>query len=300
MKRREVKREVSRLMRPSRLVPLAVVAAVCGLTMSGVAGASASYGPGSEQRAHGTGSETGHSTPPTMPEKVVGSGQENVYSTEGRALPTNLSNPGQYLYVQGCSTCHGVDLAGTDQGPPLIGVGAAAVDFFLSSGRMPLNQPLAQAPRKQRLYNDEQRAQIVEYVSKFGDGPPIPEVKPEEGDKVEGYRLYANNCAACHNSAGSGGALGRNYYAPRLDPASPLEIAEAIRVGPGAMPVFGPDTLSDQEVNSIVHYVGELKEQHGPGGLNLGRLGPVSEGFFAWIVGLGILLAFTRWIGTRI
>jgi ubiquinol-cytochrome c reductase cytochrome c subunit len=231
--------------------------------------------------------------------KVEGSGNNNVYSTEQRVVP-DVANRGQYLFIQGCSTCHGVNGQGTDQAPSLIGVGAAAADFYISTGRMPLNQPLVQAPRKKPLYNDEDRAAIVNYVATFGDGPEIPHVDEEAGDLVQGNILYAQNCAACHNSAGSGGALGRNYYAPRLDASTPEQIAEAIRIGPGGMPVFGHDTLTDQQVNSIVRYIGEITENKGPGGFSLGRLGPVSEGFLAWTLGLGILIGFIYWIGTRV
>lgn len=249
-------------------------------------------------------SQSGGGTVPAVHPDAIGSGADNVYSVDSAGLP-NVPNPGQYLYVQGCSTCHGLKGEGVGDSPPLIGVGAAAADFFIRTGRMPLNQPVAQAPRKEPLYNDEQRAAIVEYVASLhdpatGPGPEIPHVDLDAGDLIAGNELYANNCAACHNSAGSGGALGRNYYAPRLDPATPIEVAEAIRIGPGAMPVFGPDTLTDEQVDSLVKYVGELKGQNGPGGNVLGRLGPVSEGFFAWIVGLGLLLALTRWIGTRV
>lgn len=248
-------------------------------------------------------STTGSNSPAVA---LTGSGEENVYTEEGKEVP-KVDDPGKYMFIDGCSSCHGVngegviDEHGDTMGPPLIGVGAAAVDFYISTGRMPLNQPLKQAPRKDHpIYSDEQRAEIVKYVASLGEGPEIPHVDPERGDLVEGNELYANNCAQCHNSAGSGGALGRNFYAPRLDGSTPTQIAEAIRIGPGAMPVFGPNTFSDHQVNSIVKYVETLSEPVGHGGISLGRLGPVSEGFVAWIIGLGVLLAFLRWIGTRI
>lgn len=117
---------------------------------------------------------------------------------------------------------------------------------------------------------------------------------------MKGNELYANNCAACHNSAGSGGALGRNYYAPNLFDATPLQVAEAVRIGPGAMPVFGPNTLSQDQVDSIVKYVGHLKNKENRGGLSLGSVGPVPEGMVSWVIGLGLLLAIARWIGTRV
>jgi ubiquinol-cytochrome c reductase cytochrome c subunit len=62
------------------------------------------------------------------------------------------------------------------------------------------------------------------------------------------------------------------------------------------MPVFGPDTLSDHDVDSIVRYVVYLQDPEHPGGLMIGRVGPVPEGFVAWLVGLGVLIFVIRWI----
>jgi ubiquinol-cytochrome c reductase cytochrome c subunit len=53
-----------------------------------------------------------------------------------------LAQRGRDLYAQSCSGCHGEDLRGRKgQGPPLVGAGAAAVDFYLSTGRMPIASP---------------------------------------------------------------------------------------------------------------------------------------------------------------
>ena len=72
-----------------------------------------------------------------------------------------------------------------------------------------------------------------------------------------------------------------------------------MRTGPGAMPVFGPETLDDVQVASIVRYVGYLRHPDDRGGNPLGHIGPVPEGFVAWIIGLGAMLAAAYWIGTR-
>jgi len=274
--------------RPSRFIPFALVAVVAGLGLT--------TGP---VAATNSGSSEGAVAPAASSGTHSGSGQDNLYSAIDDGVP-NVPNPGKYLFEQGCSTCHGIDGAGTKQAPSLIGVGAAAADFYLSTGRMPLNQPLVQAPRKQPKYSDQQIAAITKYVASLGEGPAIPNVDPSKGNLVEGEQLYANNCAACHNSQGSGGALGRDYYAPRLFSATPTQLGEAMRVGPGAMPVFGTGQLSDQQVDSIVKYIVHLRDHNQHGGLALGRVGPVTEGFVAWILGLGLLLGVTRWIGTRV
>ncbi len=207
---------------------------------------------------------------------------------------------GRQLFAVACTTCHGTDARGVqDRGPSLLGVGAASVDFYLSTGRMPLDRPRAEAERKRVAYSAAQIRQLVAYVSSLAPGPAIPRIDPATGDLPEGLRLYANNCAPCHSSAGAGGALGHAVYAPALNRATPLQVAEAVRTGPGAMPVFGVETLSDAQLASIVRYVGYLHHPNDHGGLGLGHLGPIPEGFVAWIVGLGGMLVAVRWIGTK-
>lgn len=206
---------------------------------------------------------------------------------------------GERLYLTGCSSCHGTTGEGTGQGPPLRGVGAATADFYLSTGRMPLDEPRAQAERKRPAYDREQIRELTAYVASLGPGPEIPRIDLGSGDVSEGSQLYVANCASCHNSAGSGGALGSDFFAPAVTSATPLQVAEAIRIGPGAMPRFGPTTLDDHQVASIIRYVEHLKSPGDRGGAPLGRVGPVPEGVVAWLVGLGGMLFVTLWIGTR-
>ncbi len=206
---------------------------------------------------------------------------------------------GRSLFEIACTTCHGAEGQGTDRGPSLVGVGAASADFFLSTGRMPLDRPRAQAERKRAAFTPDEIALLTAYVASLGPGPAIPAVDPSRGGLAEGYQLYADNCASCHSSAGVGGALGHAVYAPPLNRATETEVAEAIRIGPGAMPLFGPETFDDREVDSLVRYVVYLRNPRDDGGLDLGHLGPLSEGLVAWAVGLlGVLLA-ARWIGTQ-
>lgn len=224
-----------------------------------------------------------------------------VVAPAGGSSATPAGDPvvGRDLYETGCSTCHGLSGEGTPLGPPLRNVGAAAADFYLSTGRMPLDEPRLQSERKRRRYGEAEIRHLVAYVASFGDGPAVPDVRPELGDLPLGNQLYTANCAACHNSAGSGGALGQAVFAPGLRQSSNLQIAEAIRVGPGAMPVFGPDTLDDHQVDSIVRYIRFLDRAGVRGGAPLGRVGPVPEGLVAWLAGLGLMVAVTLWIGTR-
>ena len=203
---------------------------------------------------------------------------------------------GEQLYLTACVSCHGVGGEGTPGYPKLVGVGAAAADFYLRTGRMPLAYPSPQSPQKAPAFDDEQIRQLVAYVASLGDGPPVPDVDPDRGDLALGSDLFLANCAACHNSAAVGGALSHGAHAPPLLEVDPTQIGEAMHVGPGQMPVFGPDTFSQHEVDSIVRYVLYLQDPEHPGGLMIGRVGPVPEGFVAWLVGLGALILAIRWI----
>lgn len=212
---------------------------------------------------------------------------------------------GRRLYVESCSSCHGArgegaHLSGGVDAPSLLGVGAASVDFYISTGRMPLANTNAQAVRKPPAFDARQRAAIVAYVTSLArGGPPIPAVDVGRADLTSGAELFLTNCAACHNAAAVGGALSYGTFAPSLHSATPLQIAEAQRIGPGNMPVFGPDTLSDRQVNDISRYVVYLQHPHDPGGAGLGHFGPIPEGFVGLLFGLGSLMLFVAWVGTR-
>ncbi|GAB3762351.1 cytochrome bc1 complex diheme cytochrome c subunit [Microlunatus parietis] len=216
---------------------------------------------------------------------------------------------GKALFAVGCASCHGLQgegqVSGTIQGPPLIGVGAAAVDFQVGTGRMPMAQPGQQAPRKKNLYTDEEIAALAAYVASLGPGPDIPaeeDYNPEglsDEDLARGGELFRTNCSACHNFAGSGGALPNGKYAPTLEGVSNRHLYEAMQTGPQQMPVFPDRALTPEEKRQIIGYLNHLNSQPNAGGFTLGGLGPVSEGFWAWVVGLGVLIAFTVWITAK-
>lgn len=206
---------------------------------------------------------------------------------------------GRRLYLTHCSTCHGARGQGTDLGPPIVGLGPAVYHFQLSTGRMPLDRPVDEALRKPPAFNERQIFAIVAYLTSLGDGGiPIPRVELLKGSLTEGQRLYEDNCAPCHGTAGNGGAVGRQI-APALHRATPTQIAEAMRIGPGAMPVFDPVTMSDDELDSVVRYVVYLRDPEDPGGAGLGRTGPILEGFVALLLGLGATILVTRFLGER-
>src|SRR5665647_2196187 len=73
---------------------------------------------------------------------------------------------GRTLFLANCATCHGINGLGGKIGPSLAGVGAAAVDFQVGTGRMPLAQPGVQAPRSDKvMFTDQQIASLAAYVA---------------------------------------------------------------------------------------------------------------------------------------
>jgi ubiquinol-cytochrome c reductase cytochrome c subunit len=186
--------------------------------------------------------------------------------------------------------------------PSLAGVGAAAVDFQVGTGRMPLAGPGVQAaPSKKIKFTDEQIASLAAYVATLGPGPAIPDDQytKGDGDIAHGNQLFKVNCAMCHNFAGSGGALTRGKYAPSLRNVSGKHAYEAMVTGPQSMPVFNDANLSPSDKNDIISYLHELDKNQNPGGMNLGNLGPVSEGMFIWVFGLGLVIAAAVWLGSK-
>ena len=219
---------------------------------------------------------------------------------------------GRELFLISCSSCHGTNGEGlvTDDGqiigPSLVGVGAAAVDFQVGTGRMPLAQPGAQAEEKDPQFDEDETEQLAAYVATLGPGPAIPseedydpstyatEQEREEAIAL-GSQLFLTNCTACHNFAGQGGAMPRGGNAPEIN-ASPRHIYEAMLTGPQSMDVFSNGNISPQEKKAVIAYIESLQEQPGYGGFDLGSLGPVTEGLFGWIVGIGVLVGFAVWI----
>ena len=103
----------------------------------------------------------------------------------------------------------------------------------------------------------------------------------------------------CHNVAAAGGALTEGKYAPALTSTSPLHMYAAMATGPQNMPVFNDMTLTQDEKRDIISSLLYLQQNESPGGLSLGSLGPVSEGLFIWIFGIGSLIGLTVWITAK-
>lgn len=218
---------------------------------------------------------------------------------------TTSVQAGKELFAVGCASCHGLQAEGTSQGPSLVGVGAASVDFQVGTGRMPMANPAQQAPQKVNTYTDAEVEQLAAFVASLGPGPSIP--RPEqyspdgltERDVAIGGELFRTNCSACHNVSGLGGALPNGRYAPTLVGVENKHIYEALRTGPQQMPVFSQDSLTDDEVRAVVGYLNQIHAEPNHGGWGFGGLGPVEDGFWVWFGGIGSLVVFAVWIASR-
>jgi ubiquinol-cytochrome c reductase cytochrome c subunit len=203
---------------------------------------------------------------------------------------------GRELSLTGCPSCHGIDARGIPgTAPSLHGVGAASADFYLSTGRMPLDEPKSQPDRTEPAYDRRSLDDLIAYVGSLG-GPSIPQVDVARASVSDGQRLFTENCAACHQVVGRGGVMA-GAFVPTLLEATPRQVFEAARTGPYVMPRFGQAQLSDHELTSIARYVQYAKHPENPGGWALFNVGPVPEGMVAWLIGLLALLLVIRMLG---
>jgi ubiquinol-cytochrome c reductase cytochrome c subunit len=237
---------------------------------------------------------------------TTGIGYAAVTGSAEASAPTATTSQieeGKKLYLEGCATCHGLAAQGSTDGPSLIGVGAASVDFQVRTGRMPLALPANQAPVKPTIYSSDEIEALAAFVASLAPGPAIPteeQLNTEEANLAEGGELFRTNCAQCHNFAGKGGALSEGKYAPTLMDSDAKTIYEAMLTGPQSMPNFPDTTLPEEEKQAIIKYIENLQSGEAPGGLALGSFGPVTEGVFIWTAGLGALLAAAVWIGAKV
>ena len=232
---------------------------------------------------------------------VLTSGGAASASSPSAASSAQIAE-GHALFEESCSSCHGNFAEGTAQAPTLIGVGAAAVDFQVSTGRMPAAELGAENARKTVAFKPSQIKAIAAYIESIGGGPQIPtaaQVNPAAGNYGVGQQLFVANCAACHNFVGAGGALTYGKFAPPLTSSTPTQIYEAMLTGPEAMPVFNDLTVTPQEKRDIIAYVTQVRSQPNPGGFSLGRIGPVTEGLVAFLGLLLFLVLAALWITAK-
>ncbi|RGC68033.1 Menaquinol-cytochrome c reductase cytochrome c subunit [Micromonospora sp. MW-13] len=215
---------------------------------------------------------------------------------------TGAAAEGKALFDVSCVSCHGRNAQGVEgRGPSLIGVGAASVEFQVSSGRMPMARQEAQAMRKPPVFTDEEVRQLGQFVQELGGGPQVPEGDLREGANLAtGGELFRINCSQCHAFGGGGGALSSGKFAPSLRPASDRQIYAAMLSGPQNMPVFGDNQITPEQKADIIAYIqGTLKADQDQGGFNLGRYGPSTEGLAIFLVGIVALVFASLWIAGK-
>ena len=236
----------------------------------------------------------------------------NVISYGDTAITYNIPSSslnavGQQLFLQNCASCHGTEANGvvadgtSGAYPNLVGLGPATIDFWIESGRMPAANPRSvQAARGYPKLTHNQAIAIAAWVNSLSPSyPGIPTPNLSIANVADGAALFALNCAACHTIEGDGDALASSTYAPSLRHIPASQVVEAIRTGPANMPRF-TGNLSDYQVNDIVKYVTtEIQHPNNPGGLGLGGLGPVAEGFVGLALGVGLLALVGYWVGER-
>jgi ubiquinol-cytochrome c reductase cytochrome c subunit len=218
------------------------------------------------------------------------------------AVSAKSIKDGRALFLRNCSSCHGLNAEGSSDAPTLVGVGAAAVDFQVGTGRMPAANDGPQVLQKPVEFTDDEIAALAAYVASLGPGPAIPDAEAldyADADAAQGGAIYRTNCSMCHNFAGSGGALTKGKFAPSLNGVSAKHIYEAMLTGPQSMPVFGDGTMKPQDKKEILKYLKTIETQPNPGGAALGKIGPVTEGAIGWIFGLGVLIACAVWLGAK-
>ena len=219
---------------------------------------------------------------------------------------------GRELFAGNCVTCHGTagqGMIGRERrlgsgkteglGPPLIGVGARAADFYLRTGRMPLGDPYDEPERRRPLFSEREIGALTAYVASLGDGPGIPHPSPEGGDLHEGLSLFTEHCAGCHQVVGRGGVV-TGARVPPLEDSTPVQIAEAVRLGPYLMPRFSDKDISSRELDSIIAYVQRTQHPKDQGGWGIGNVGPIPEGMVAWFLAATSFVMLCLLLGQRV
>jgi ubiquinol-cytochrome c reductase cytochrome c subunit len=287
------------LTRPSRVAPRWRAALAAGLGALALTGLAAPSSPGQTGQTAPLASvggppATGRSSPAKSPEPP-GPGDPVTRFPSSPALIAQ----GYNLYQNSCSSCHGIGLRGTPGvAPSLIGVGPGPVDFYLTTGRMPLESPREEPDRNAPLYTRTQIYALVAYVSRFG-GPAAPATDPAKGDLALGLHTFTASCAGCHQIVGRGG-LTLGAVTPDLQEATPQQVAEAVRMGPYLMPHFDARQIDQHQLDSLVRYVIWTRHPDDAGGWGIDNIGPIPEGMVAWFIALAAMVIVARLIGERL
>lgn len=216
---------------------------------------------------------------------------------------------GEELFNANCASCHAIGGTGiakpragagdvTGAGPSLRGVGALAADFYLRTGFMPLANIHTEPSNQRVLFTPKEVASITAFVASLGKGPAVPSPQPARGNIAEGFALFTEDCAGCHQSLARGGYV-TGARVPPLQGIDATEVAEAVRIGPYLMPRFSARQISAAQLDSIVAYVLSTNRPSNHGGWSIGNLGPIPEGLVAWLAAI-VLAVLCLTVGRRL
>jgi ubiquinol-cytochrome c reductase cytochrome c subunit len=285
------------LTRPSRVpAALRIVAAL-------ILGAAALVGFAAPSSAVQQGPASAIGGPPTtLPAAPSKSPSPPGAGNPTKTFPTSpaLVAQGFNLYQDACSSCHGFQLQGQKGiAPSLIGVGAGPIDFYLSTGRMPLQDPRDQPVRTRPEFRRDQIDALIAYITKYGGGPAAPTADPSKGNLAYGFHQFTLNCAGCHQSVARGG-ITIGAQVPNLQSSTPQQIAEAVRMGPYLMPHFDATAIDQHALDSIAAYILWTRHPDDAGGWGIYNIGPIPEGIVAWFIALAAMVLVARLIGERL
>jgi ubiquinol-cytochrome c reductase cytochrome c subunit len=207
-----------------------------------------------------------------------------------QTLSTTVPPSGKAIFKRHCASCHG-ETGGGIAGVVTIAGPSLQAEHDFGNVMTAIETGPSHMPVFSRVLSVSEIRSVAGYVTN-----KIAVIPLNGGNISEGGKLFSIYCAACHRTAVRGGALAfTDVNAPDLSHKSAALIAGAIRWGPGPMPGFTQDVLSNQQLDSIVIYLKFAQHPPTPGGNPISWEGPVPEGLFGFF-GVFAIIAMCFWI----
>ncbi len=219
-------------------------------------------------------------------------------------LPASFIAPGQALFASNCSSCHGREANGsTGVAPNLQGLGAGTVDFWVSTGRMPLANASIEPVRKPPRFNRLQTLEIAAWVQSLtpGVGTQVPDRQHRGPPTSRPATPSSPSTARPATPSPVQGTRWPRAPSPRASiwPLRPRWSKPSGRVR-ATCPTSGPATSpTPRHGTSPPTSPACIQHPANPGGFGLGGIGPVGEGFVGLLLGVGGLMLVCFWIGNR-